>query len=197
MFTGIITDIGIIKRVEPRDGANLYEIETKLDLKNAALGASIACAGVCLTVVAKTSNTFSVEVSNETLDVTTARDWQMGSKLNLEAALKLGDELGGHLVSGHVDGAGMLERMEPDGASTRMMFSVPDALAPFIAVKGSVCIDGVSLTVNSVQGNHFAVNIIPHTLAETTLGQIKPGVAANIEIDQLARYIARQLAYKN
>lgn len=196
MFTGIITDIGTVTRVTPRDGASQYEIATPFDLSKIAIGASIACAGVCLTVTEKTAKTFCVDVSNATLDVTTLGNWGEGSKINLEASLKLGDELGGHLVSGHVDGVGTLETLQPDGGSTRMTFVVPDALAPFIATKGSICVDGVSLTVNAVQGNQFTVNIIPHTLTATTLGQVKTGQKVNIEVDQLARYICRQLEFK-
>lgn len=195
MFTGIVTDIGEIVRIVPRNGANLYEIKTSFDLSKISIGASIACAGVCLTVTEKTASTFCVDVSNATLDVTTLSAWGQGSKVNLEASLKLGDELGGHLVSGHVDGVGTLEKAENDGASTRMTFAVPEALAMFIAQKGSICVDGVSLTVNAVQGNQFTVNIIPHTLQATTLGSLKAGQKVNIEVDQLARYIARQLEY--
>lgn len=196
MFTGIITDIGTVTRVTPRDGANIYEIATSFDLSKIAIGASIACSGVCLTVTEKTANTFCVDVSNATLDVTTLAAWGQGSKINLEASLKLGDELGGHLVSGHVDGVGHLEKVEADGASVRMTFAVPDHLAMYVATKGSICVDGVSLTVNNVEGDRFSVNVIPHTLAATTLGTLKADDVVNIEVDQLARYIARQLEFK-
>ena len=196
MFTGIITDVGTVERVVPKDGAALYEISTGFDLSKVAIGASIACNGVCLTVIEKGARSFSVQVSNETLDKTNLSAWHAGTRVNLEAALKIGDELGGHLVLGHVDGRAMLERVEPDGESVRLVFKAPQDLAPLIAAKGSVCIEGVSLTVNTVQGAVFTVNIIPHTRAATTLGQAKQGQTLNLEIDPLARYLARQLEFK-
>lgn len=196
MFTGIITDVGTVLRVEPKDGAALYEISTSFDLNKTAIGASIACNGVCLTVIEKTAKTFLVQVSNETLDKTTLGAWQVGAKINLEGALKVGDELGGHIVTGHVDGVAVLENMTTDGGSTRMTLRAPDHLAPLIAAKGSVTLDGVSLTVNDVQGVRFGVNIIPHTQAATTLGSAQAGQGMNIEVDMMARYIARQMAFK-
>lgn len=196
MFTGIITDLGTVVRIEPRDGAALYEIATKLPLDQMAIGASVACAGVCLTVIEKGAKSFMVQVSNATLDRTTLGDWKAGTPVNLESALKMGDELGGHMVTGHVDGVGVLDKMIPDGASYRMAFTAPEDLAPFLATKGSVTIDGVSLTVNMVDQARFSVNIIPHTRDVTTLGQAKAGQKVNLEIDLIARYIARQLEFK-
>lgn len=193
MFTGIITDIGTVVRIAPKDGASLYEISTKLPLEAMAIGASVACSGVCLTVIEKGGKSFMVQVSNATLDRTNLGAWKTGTQVNLETALKVGDELGGHMVSGHVDGVATLDKMIADGASTRMAFTAPDELAPFLATKGSVTIDGVSLTVNMVDGARFSVNIIPHTLGATTLGAAKTGQTVNVEVDQIARYIARQL----
>ena len=195
MFTGIIRDIGTVVRIEPRDGASLYEISTSLPLDDMAIGASVACAGVCLTVVGKAARSFMVQVSNATLDKTTLGSWGAGTPINLEPSLKLGDELGGHLVTGHVDGVAVLDKIYPDGASHRMVFSAPDDLAPMIATKGSVCMDGVSLTVNMVDGARFSVNIIPHTFAVTTLGQTRVGQKVNFEADPLARYVARRLEF--
>lgn len=195
MFTGIITDIGAVVRIEPRDGAGLYEIATKFETGTIAIGASISCAGACLTVIDKTATTFMVEVSNVTLERTNLGEWQTGMPVNLEAAMKMGDELGGHLVTGHVDGIAILEKILPDGASKRLVLSAPEELAPLIATKGSLCLDGVSLTVNMVEGARFSVNIIPHTLAATTLGQAKVGSRLNLEVDPLARYIARQMEF--
>ncbi len=197
MFTGIITDVGTVVRVEPKDGAALYEISTSFDLNKVAIGASIACAGACLTVIEKTDRTFLVQVSNETLSKTNLGAWVAGTKVNLEAALKIGDELGGHIVTGHVDGLAVLESVEADGGSMRLRLRAPDHVAPLVAAKGSVTLDGVSLTVNEVQGHHFGVNIIPHTWHATTLGQVQPGQQMNIEADMMARYIARQMAFQN
>lgn len=193
MFTGIVTDIGTVVRIEPRDGASLYEISTKLPLEEMAIGASVACMGVCLTVIEKTAKSFMVQVSNATMDRTNIGDWFVGSSVNLEPALKMGDELGGHMVTGHIDGTAKLDKIFPDGASHRLVFSAPEDLAPMIASKGSLCLDGVSLTVNVVDGARFSVNIIPHTWGTTTLGQTKVGQRINLEVDPLARYIARQM----
>lgn len=195
MFTGLVQDIGTVVRIEPRDGASLYEISTGLPLGDVAIGASIACAGVCLTVIDKGARSFMVEVSNATLDRTTLSDWTTGLPVNLEPSLKLGDELGGHLVTGHVDGVATLDKIFPDGGSHRLVFSAPEELAPMIAVKGSVAIDGVSMTVNMVDGHRFSVNVIPHTWSVTTLGQTKVGQKLNIEADPLARYVARRLEF--
>jgi riboflavin synthase len=196
MFTGIVTDVGDALAVEARaDGLRRLTIACRYDRASIAIGASISCAGACLTVVATGTHegrtSFAVDAAAETLAVTTAGRWAQGTRLNLERALKIGDELGGHLVSGHVDGiAEALVREDlPDMA--RMMLRVPAPLARFIAAKGSVALDGVSLTVNSVEQDKFSVLIIPHTLAVTTLGATRPGDALNIEVDQMARYVAR------
>ena len=193
MFTGIISDVGTILEVTQM-GDTRYVIETSYDTKGIDIGAQIACSGVCLTVIEKMetpSPRFAVEASAETLNVTTAKKWAVGTKLNLERALKMGDELGGHIVSGHVDGIAEIKSIEPDGDSLRFVFAAPEELAMFIASKGSVTLDGTSLTVNEVRGNNFGVNMIPHTQAVTTWGQSKSGDLINIEIDVLARYVAR------
>ena len=193
MFTGIISDVGTILEVTQM-GDTRYVIETSYDTQGIDIGASIACSGVCLTVIEKMetpSPRFAVEASAETLNVTTAKKWAVGTKLNLERALKMGDELGGHIVSGHVDGIAEIKSIEPDGASLRFVFAATEELAMFIASKGSVTLDGTSLTVNEVRGNNFGVNMIPHTQAVTTWGQSKSGDLINIEIDVLARYVAR------
>ncbi len=195
MFTGIITDVGQIRRVA-QAGDLRVEIETAYDAADIAIGASIACDGVCLTVVAKGSepagqNWFAVDVSAETISKTNAGRWKPGARVNLERALRIGDELGGHIVSGHVDGKATVEAVTPEGDSRRIRFRVPDALKKYIAPKGSIAVDGVSLTVNEVEDAVFGVNIIPHTAAVTTLGALKAGDPVNIEIDLLARYVAR------
>lgn len=190
MFTGIITDIGRIKTVS-MSGDTRFDIATAYDTATIEIGASIACAGVCLTVIEKGQGWFAVEVSGETLEKTTAAGWQEGTPLNLERALKMGDELGGHIVSGHVDGVARVLSSAPVGGSLKIDFQVPESLAAFIATKGSVTLDGVSLTVNAVKDRDFSVNIIPHTQTETTLGQLKPDDRVNLEIDVLARYVAR------
>lgn len=196
MFTGIVTDVGEVLAVEARaDGLRRLTITCRYDRASIAIGASISCAGACLTVVATGTHegrtTFAVDAAAETLAVTTAGRWALGTRLNLERALKIGDELGGHLVSGHVDGiAETLGREDlPDMAG--MTLRVPAPLARFIATKGSVALDGVSLTVNSVEQDQFSVLIIPHTLAVTTLGATRPGDTLNIEVDLMARYAAR------
>lgn len=194
MFTGIVTDIGKIESAEGR-GDLRVRIATSYDTTTVDLGASIACSGVCLTVVDKGPGWFAVDVSGETVS-RTADQWDVGRALNLERALKLGDELGGHIVTGHVDGIGTIVRISPEGDSKKIIFSVPAALAPFIAPKGSVTIDGVSLTVNEVTDEadgtaQFAINLIPHTQSVTTLGAFAEGQTVNIEIDVLARYLQR------
>jgi riboflavin synthase len=193
MFTGLIQDIGEVVEVA-RSALDLQlGIRTRqLPLEKAALGASIACDGVCLTVLKKTGDVFWADVSAETLAKTTLSFWQPQRRINLETSLRLGDELGGHLVFGHVDGLGECTLVAPEGQGYRLGFTVPDALAPFIAQKGSISINGVSLTVNSVDGNSFGVMIIPHTWEHTTLSQLHAGAKVNIEIDMLARYVARQ-----
>jgi riboflavin synthase len=195
MFTGIITDIGRVRSVTPK-GDTRFEIETAYDLGTIELGASIACNGCCLTVIEKGPDWFAVEASAETLSKTTLGTWDQGTKVNLERALKVGDELGGHIVSGHVDGVGEILSVEPEGQSKRMVIKVPPALARFIAPKGSVAADGTSLTVNEVDGERFGVNIISHTQAVTTWGGAVAGQAVNIEIDMLARYVARLTEYR-
>jgi riboflavin synthase len=201
MFTGIITDIGrIAQRVEQGSaGDRLFLIETRYDMSSVDLGASIACNGCCLTVTDKgkdgraKGNWFAVEASQETLSKTTLGDWREGTKINLERSLRLGDELGGHLVYGHVDGVGRIVARKPEGGSVRFTVEAPEAVAKYVASKGSVAIDGVSLTVNEVAGSSFGVNIIGHTQQETTFGGLEPGHAVNLEVDMLARYVARLL----
>ena len=197
MFTGIVTDIGEITAVKPggQAGDRRFVIRTKHDMKAVAIGASIACSGCCLTVIEKGADWFAVEASGESLDKTHLGDWKQGSRINLEMSLKLGDELGGHLVYGHVDGVGKVAAMTPEGGSVRFIFEVPTDLAPFIASKGSVAVDGISLTVNEVRGNRFGVNVISHTQAVTTLGQAKVGQRVNLEVDMLARYVQRLLEH--
>ena len=198
MFTGIVTDVGTVRSAEQRGDLRLV-IATHYDLASIDLGASIACSGVCLTVVDKGDDWFAVDVSEETLSKTATDHWREGAKLNLERALRLGDELGGHIVTGHVDAVATVVGTCPEGDSTRIGVSVPKSLAPMIAPKGSITLDGVSLTVNEVRdaddgGTHFAVNIIPHTAQHTSLGTIKAGQQLNVEVDVLARYIDRMLA---
>lgn len=190
MFTGIVTDIGEVRRLERR-GDLRARIGTAYDTDTIDIGASIACSGVCLTVVQMGKDWFEVEISAETLDKTTIGGWAEGTRVNLERALKVGDELGGHIVSGHVDGLARIVGMQPEGDSVRYTFDAPRALARFIAPKGSVALDGTSLTVNEVDGTRFGVNIIPHTQEVTTWGGSKVGDAVNLEIDTLARYVAR------
>ena len=192
MFTGIIQDIGTVKSIE-KDGDWRIVIETGMDLSATPMGASICCSGCCLTVVEMGENWFAVEVSNESLEKTVIGSWEQGTKINLEPSLKLGDELGGHIVSGHVDGLAELQSITEDADSYRLKIKAPAELAKFIAPKGSVTLDGISLTVNEVEGDVFGVNIIPHTWQETTLSERKAGDKINIEIDMLARYVVRQL----
>ena len=189
MFTGIITHTGIVRGFEPGDGGAHVRIEA--DLGPLVEGASVACSGICLTVLHPHNAGFEADLSRETLERTTAADWRAGTRLNLERPLKVGDELGGHWVLGHVDGAAEVRERQPDGGSARLTVAAPPDLARFIAAKGSVTLDGVSLTVNEVAGATFAVNVIPHTLAVTTLGAAAPGARLNLEIDMLARTVAR------
>ena len=198
MFTGIVTDVGTVRSAEQRGDLRLA-IATGYDLQTVDLGASIACSGVCLTVVDKGEDWFAVDVSAETISKTAADHWRTGAKLNLERALRLGDELGGHIVTGHVDAVAEVVGTCPEGDSTRIGLSVPKHLAPMIAPKGSITLDGASLTVNEVRdaedgSTHFAVNIIPHTAQHTTLGELKAGQQLNVEVDVLARYIDRMVA---
>ena len=190
MFTGIISDLGQVREIIP-GGDTGFRIATALPLGDLAIGASVACSGACLTVVEKGADWFAVQASAETLGRTTLGAWRPGTPVNLERALKVGDELGGHLVSGHVDGvAEILDRRE-EGGSLRFTIAAPAAYAPAIAPKGSVALDGVSLTVNAVEGNRFGVNIIPHTQTETSFGRAHAGDRVNFEIDVVARYLAR------
>jgi riboflavin synthase len=190
MFTGIITDLGRVRAVRA-EGDTRIEIATRYEDSAIAIGTSIACSGACLTVIDKGPGWFAVQASAETLSCTTLGDWRPGTPVNLERALKLGDELGGHLVAGHVDGVGRIVAITPDGASRRFVFEAPPQLARFVASKGSVAVDGISLTINEVDGARFGVNIISHTLSVTTLGEAEPGDRVNLEIDLLARYVAR------
>lgn len=200
MFTGIITDIGRVLSVEMR-GDMRARIATSYDIDGIDIGASIACDGVCLTVIALGRDPepwFDADISAETISKTAMgqNGWAQGRKLNLERALKVGDELGGHIVSGHVDGIAEVISMQDEGDSTRFTFRAPDALARFVAPKGSVTLNGTSLTVNDVNGTEFGVNIIPHTKEATTWGQVKTGDLINLEIDTLARYVARLAEYE-
>jgi riboflavin synthase len=196
MFTGIVTDIGEVVAVEPRaEGLARLKIACGYDPDTIDIGASIACSGVCLTVVARgrdgNRGWFAVDAAAETLRVTTVGQWRDGRRINLERALKVGDELGGHIVAGHADGIGTLTVREDLTDMARLTFSVPADLARFIAPKGSVAVDGVSLTVNEAAGDTFSVLIIPHTLAVTTLGALAAGSEVNLEVDLMARYAAR------
>ena len=197
MFTGIVTDVGEVVSAEQHGDLRL-RVKTAYDLSTVAMGASIACSGVCLTVVDKGAGWFAVDVSAETVSRTAGDMWREGARLNLERPLRMGDELGGHIVTGHVDGVGEVVDVVPDGDSRRIGIRVDRSLAPAIAQKGSICLDGVSLTVNDVRdtddGAHFSVNIIPHTAGETTLGGLTQGQQINVEIDVIARYIDRMLA---
>ena len=190
MFTGIITDVGSVRSVH-KAGDLRIEIETLYDITTIDIGASIACNGVCLTVVEKNEKSFFVDVSAESVSLTNAGDWSTGSLVNLERALKIGDELGGHIVAGHVDGLAEIIMIHDEGDSTRVKLRAPDSLARFIAPKGSVALNGTSLTVNEVDGTEFGVNFIPHTKAVTTWGYAVVGDRVNLEIDTLARYVAR------
>ena len=191
MFTGIVTDIGRVRSVRQTERDRRYEIETAWDTSGIDLGASISHAGCCLTVTERGPGWFAVEVSGETLSKTSLGGWTEGHRVNLERAAKLGDELGGHIVSGHVDGLGRIVSVTPEGGSRRIEIEAPAPLHRYIAPKGSITVDGVSLTVNTVQGRIFGLNIIPHTWKATTLGDLAPGDAVNLEIDMLARYLAR------
>lgn len=196
MFTGLITDIG---EVAGRDGGR-FTIRSAYPASGIAIGASIACDGVCLTVTSVSGDDagarFTVDVSNETRAKTTLAGWQAGRAINLERALRAGDELGGHIVSGHVDGLARIIDVRPDGDSKRFTFEAPEHLALYIAPKGSVALDGTSLTVNEVAGQQFGVNLIPHTLTRTTWGRKKPGDEVNLEVDLFARYVARLMEFR-
>ena len=190
MFTGIVTDLGTVRAVT-RNGDTRFTFSTAYDTATIAIGASICCSGACMTVIETGPDWFAISASGESLSRTTMGDWAVGTPVNFERALSLGDELGGHIVSGHVDGLATIVEMRPEGDSIRYTFEAPRTLARFIASKGSVALDGTSLTVNEVDGARFGVNIIPHTQEVTTWGQSKVGDKVNLEIDTLARYVAR------
>ncbi|HKD22478.1 MAG TPA: riboflavin synthase [Rhizomicrobium sp.] len=193
MFTGIVTDVGQVRHIEKRGDTHVV-ITTHFDVGAIDIGASIACSGVCMTLVDKGNakdRWFAVTASGETLSKTTLGNWKTGDPVNLERPMRVGDELGGHIVTGHVDDVAEIVRVVPEGESTRMTFQAPIALARYIAPKGSVALDGVSLTVNEVDGTRFGVNIIPHTFEVTTFGRAKPGSKVNLEVDLFARYVAR------
>lgn len=201
MFTGIVTDVGTVRSAEQRGDLRL-KIGTSFDVETIDLGASIACSGVCLTVVDKGDDWFAVDVSGETVSRSAAGHWTEGAKLNLERSLRLGDELGGHIVTGHVDAVAEVVETRADGDSTRIEIAIPTNLAPMIAPKGSITLDGVSLTVNEVQdgqgeAGRMTVNIIPHTAQHTTLGALAPGRQLNVEVDVLARYISRMMSARS
>lgn len=191
MFTGIVTDVGRVKHVRDTNRDRRFEIETAFDTATLDLGASVSHAGCCLTVVEKGPDWFAVEVSGETLSLTTLAEWSEGQPVNLERAARVGDELGGHIVSGHVDGLGEVVSIESEGGSHRVRIRVPRPLHRLVAPKGSITVDGVSLTVNDIEDDVFGVNLIPHTWDVTTLGGLKIGARVNLEIDMLARYLAR------
>ena len=193
MFTGIVTDVGKLRHIEKRGDTHMV-IATNYDVSAIDVGASIACSGACMTVVDKggvNDRWFAFSASGETLSKTTLGDWKIGDAINLERPMRVGDELGGHIVTGHVDGIAEIVNMKPEGESTRVTLQAPVALSRFIASKGSITLDGVSLTVNEVDGSRFGVNIIPHTSKVTTFGRQKPGAKVNLEVDLMARYVAR------
>jgi riboflavin synthase len=195
MFTGIVTDVGTVRKAEQRGDLRL-QVATGYDLATIDLGASISCSGVCLTVVDKGDKWFAVDVSGETVSRTAADHWKEGAKLNLERSLRMGDELGGHIVTGHVDAVAAVTETSPDGGSNRLTIHAPPQLAKFIAAKGSIAVDGVSLTVNEIDDRPdgsvcFGINVIPHTSDVTTLGEIEQGAHVNLEIDTVARYLQR------
>jgi len=199
MFTGIVTALGTVRSIAPLGSGEDMRLAITApwpDTASIAIGASIGCSGCCLTAVELGADWFAADASAETLSKTTLGRWRAGTQVNLERSLRLGDELGGHLVSGHVDGVAEVLSADPEHGSTRWIFRVPPALSRFIAVKGSIAVDGVSLTVNEVTADTFGVNIIPHTATVTGFGSLRPGGAVNIEIDMLARYVARLAEFK-
>lgn len=193
MFTGLIQDVGKVIEIEKR-GDWRFTVESKLDMARIAVGDSVACSGVCLTVIEKSGNCFAADVSAETMDKTTLKSWKKGDLINLEPSLRIGDQLGGHLVYGHVDAIIPITGMKSEGDSTRFSFALPPDFARYIAPKGGVCLDGISLTVNEVTGAEFGVNIIPHTKAHTSWQTARVGQNVNLEIDVVARYVARMIA---
>jgi riboflavin synthase len=195
MFTGIITDVGRVLKIADRGGRRMT-IGTRLPLADIPLGGSIATSGICFSAIDKGEDWFTVDASGATLEVTTAGAWMAGDTVNLERSLRIGDELGGHIVFGHVDAVGEILALEPAGESHRLEVRVPTSLAPLVAVKGSVAVDGISLTINEAEADRFAVNVIPHTWRVTNLREREPGDRVNVEVDMLARYVARQLAFR-
>lgn len=193
MFTGLVQDTGTVVSIEEKSGGKRLEIETALNLDLLPVGASVACSGCCLTITQKSKNRFFTDISPETLRKTIIQNWAVGARVNLEPSLRLGDELGGHFVFGHIDGQALVKEMKTEGNATRIEFQSPKTLARFIAPKGSVTLDGVSLTVNEVKDDVFSVMIIPHTWQNTTLRFLKAGDSVNIEADMLARYVARMM----
>lgn len=194
MFTGIVQGVGTVRAIEPRGGDVTIVLDTgSVALDGIELGGSIAVSGVCLTATRFDRSSFAADVSRETLSLTTLGQCQVGSRVNLEKALLAGQALGGHYVTGHVDGVGEVVSRHDDARSVRMEFRVPPELARYVARKGSICIDGVSLTVNGAQGDHFDVNLVPHTLEVTTLGQLQAGSRVNLEVDIIARYVERMM----
>jgi riboflavin synthase len=199
MFTGIVSALGTVRTISPLGGTADMRLTIAAPWPDTAaipIGASIGCSGCCLTAVEVGADWFAADASAETLSRTTLGRWRSGTRVNLERSLRLGDELGGHLVSGHVDGVGEVLSATPEHGSTRFVFRVPTGLARFIAVKGSIAVDGVSLTINEVTDDTFGVNIIPHTASVTSLGTLRTGDAVNLEIDMLARYVARLAEFK-
>ena len=195
MFTGIIESQGVIEKIEPHNGDWKVTIQTgKLDMSDVKIGDSIAANGICLTAIELTNSRYVADVSGETISVTTAADWQVGTRVNLEKALRLQDRLGGHLVSGHVDGVGLVRKISQDARSWRYEVEAPLNLCKYIAAKGSICINGISLTVNQVEGCVFGVNIVPHTRQETTIKEFEVGSKVNLEVDLLARYLERMMS---
>jgi len=192
MFTGIIQEIGTIEKIETKGDWKL-SVSASFPMDTIELGSSVACEGICLTVIEKTDHCFAVQLSAETLSKTTARWWRVGTLVNIERALRMGDELGGHLVAGHVDGVLKIVSVEEEKDSLRYRFEIPSEFTPFLASKGSITLDGISLTVNEVEGQIFGINIIPHTQKETTIGGKKPGDLLNFEIDLIARYVGNML----
>jgi riboflavin synthase len=193
MFTGIVTDVGQVRHVEKRGDTHVV-IATHYDVSAVDMGASISCSGVCMTVIDKggaKDRWFAVTASGETLSKTTLGNWKAGDPINLERPMKVGDELGGHIVTGHIDGVAEVVSVKPEGESVRVIFQAPKELSRFIAPKGSIALDGISLTVNEVEGTRFGVNIIPHTQKVTTFAKLKPGAKVNLEVDLMARYVAR------
>jgi riboflavin synthase len=193
MFTGIVSDVGQVRHIEKRGDTHVV-IATNYDVSGIEIGASISCSGACMTVVDKGNEKdrwFAFTASGETLSKTTLGDWKVGDPVNLERAMRVGDELGGHIVTGHVDGVAEVKSVLQEGESLRVIFEAPVSVARFIAPKGSVALDGISLTVNDVEGSRFGVNIIPHTSKVTTFGRLKPGAKVNLEVDLMARYVAR------